>query len=169
MNIQIQIDPADYTQFVRHVTCACSDARYGRKLARFLYALLIGLAAGFFASRAGVGLHFFSILIGAAAGVFWLYTLVKFQMRGLHPSPDGMIRTPQELQISPDGVRVRARHFELFYRWEAVKSIDETSEHIFIMVDRIAGFIVPKRVFASKTEPDEFLRQSREFAARRCT
>jgi hypothetical protein len=46
---------------------------------------------------------------------------------------------------------------ESFFQWSLVRGIAITDQHVFVMVDRIAGIILPKRAFSSETERDQFL------------
>jgi YcxB-like protein len=47
-------------------------------------------------------------------------------------------------------------------RWEGVVGVEETADHIFLMIDRFAGYIVPKRCFSTAGEASQFVRFARE-------
>ena len=47
-------------------------------------------------------------------------------------------------------------------RWEGVVGVEETADHIFLMIDRFAGYIVPKRSFFTAAEASQFVRFARE-------
>jgi hypothetical protein len=38
-----------------------------------------------------------------------------------------------------------------------VLSVNETPTHIFLMTDRLAGYVIPRRAFADPTEHEAFL------------
>jgi hypothetical protein len=54
---------------------------------------------------------------------------------------------------------------ESTYRWSLVKGIAETPDHIFIMLDRNAGLIIPRASFPTPGSCGEFLAKLREYAS----
>jgi len=90
-------------------------------------------------------------------GIFLLILIGRLQMRGTRPAPDGIVLGPHEVSILEEGVRNSSERHESLFRWQTVRSADTTAQHIFIMVDRCAAVIVPRRAFTSDEERERFV------------
>jgi len=44
------------------------------------------------------------------------------------------------------------------YLWDGIQELRQNEEYIFIYVNNIQGFIIPKRSFSSNAEENEFMR-----------
>lgn len=124
----------------------------------------IVLVCGFAAVRLYIGGAILEHLPLAAftsltlTGAF-VYFLLDAQRR-VHPDASGAILGPKSYQLTDSGVIETSRHVDSTTRWSGVVAIEETEAHIFLFVDRCAGFIIPKRCFSSTEQAKEF----REFA-----
>jgi hypothetical protein len=74
----------------------------------------------------------------------------------LYPERDGLILGRHTLKVDDDGIHVAKEHYESFAKWSGVKSVKETDKHYFIMLDRIAAHIIPKRSFSDEAQMREF-------------
>ncbi|HEY0873351.1 MAG TPA: YcxB family protein [Vicinamibacterales bacterium] len=100
-----------------------------------------------------------------AAGLFILYYgVVRRQLAGVSsPAPEGALLGQRQTSIGEDGVREESRDHKSHSAWRGILSVGETPSHVFLMVDRFAGYIVPKRAFENPAQLADFL----AFARRR--
>jgi hypothetical protein len=86
-----------------------------------------------------------------------IFLVIMRVMRSrLGPLPDGAILGEKRITLSDEGIRRQGRYTDWFIQWPAVLDLIETRDHFFVMIDRTAGIIVPKRCFASELECHEF-------------
>lgn len=135
----------------------------GRSLYTFLIGsvIVMGIALGLVLACAGVRLHLASLMAGLFGGVFWLMIFSRLQARNMGPATDGYILGPRTISLTDDGIRETSQKHESVFRWPSVRSAAIVGEHIFVMVDRNAGIILPCRSFASDIERDQFLAEIR--------
>ena len=78
-------------------------------------------------------------------------------MERMKPAENGYILGSQETFLEDEGIRQMSSHHESVFRWSSVRNIAVTKKHIFVMVDRIAGVILPHRAFSSDAEYEQFV------------
>jgi hypothetical protein len=91
--------------------------------------------------------------------VVFLLLFAFFVYRSRHrmvPSETGTTLGRHTYSLVEDGVHVSSRHTQVSIRWGGVQELLETNSHFFIMVDRGAGFIVPKRSFSDPLQAAAF-------------
>jgi hypothetical protein len=93
-----------------------------------------------------------SFILGMLALLFWLWVVIKFLVplaqRKFEPIPGGTILCEYQLTITPNGVDIRTPHWDALTRWSGVVSIDETPDYVFLRLDNVAAYTVPRRAFA---------------------
>jgi len=143
-----------------------------------------------FTSKASLGLSWRSIVVGIPVGVALLVAsrlsafefdgrtavvcaivFVAFSVffsgrfsRALPPADRGSLLGSRQVVLDDKGVRDESVHHRHESDWPGVLSIDETDAHIFLMIDRFAGYIVPKRAFSNPARLQEFVAFAREHA-----
>jgi hypothetical protein len=75
----------------------------------------------------------------------------------MRPAEDGYVLGSQETSLEEGGIRQKSSRHQSFFQWSLVRRIAITDQHVFVMVDRIAGIILPERAFSSETEREQFL------------
>ena len=93
-----------------------------------------------------------TVLMCAVSFVYYL----AFSQPRLYPSEDGPFLGRQELEVLPDRLVVSNELVESKYSWAAISEFCETPDHFFLLVDRCAAIIVPRRNLESEGEADEF-------------
>jgi hypothetical protein len=143
-----------------------------------------------FTSRASLGLSWRSIAVGMPIGIvlviltkisafefhaptalvcaaifvsFWLFFRWRFS-RALPPVAEGSLLGPRRTTLDDWGIRERSAHSEHCTDWQGVLSVEETEQHIFVMIDRFAGYVIPKRAFADVERLQEFVGFTRQHA-----
>jgi hypothetical protein len=84
--------------------------------------------------------------------------------RAFPAAPEGACLGPRRTTLDDGGIRERSAHSEHHTDWEGVLSVEETGQHVYVMIDRFAGYIIPKRAFADVADLQEFLRFARQHA-----
>ncbi len=163
MNIKTDITQEDYTAFVKHVARTVSAAP-GDRVVRMLIGIAVGLGIGFALSL----LHLSSqptflaaMLCGALAGGFLLIVVIgdisRRQMQRMRPAEDGYIVGAQEVFIEEEGIRQRSSRHQSVFQWPLIRAVAVTDQHVFVMVDRIAGIILPRRAFSSDVQREQYV------------
>lgn len=97
-------------------------------------------------------------LLYLTAGVLAAFVAVSLSLVGLRawvrrlPRDDGATLGAHQLELGEEGFVVEGRAGRSFVRWSAIVELRETSEHVFLFVDRMLAYVVPKRAFAA--DPD---------------
>ena len=123
--------------------------------------LAVGVILGLTLAVTGVQLHVVSLMAGLFGGVFWLTLFSRLYMRKMAPAADSYVVGPRAVSITDDGIIEKSKKYESLFRWSSIRSVDSVSEHIFVMLERNAGIIVPCRAFSSDAERDQFLAEVR--------
>lgn len=163
MNISTNITQEDYTAFVKHVARSVSVAS-GDRTVRMFIAIAVGLGIGFALSLLHVASHpeaLAGMLCGAFGSSFLLMTLIsstsRRQMQRMRPAEHGYILGSQETSLEDEGIRQKSAYHQAIFQWSLVRAIAMTDQHVFVMVDPVAGIILPKRAFPSEAEREQFV------------
>ena len=125
----------------------------------------MGAVIGVTLALTGVSLNFPSLMAGLFGGVFWLLIFSKLQTRKTGPADDGCILGPHTVSVTAEGISEQSSKQMALTRWLAVRDIQTVREHVFVMIDRNCGIIIPRRAFASAAEQDLFLDEIRRYSA----
>jgi predicted helicase len=162
MSIETEVTQEDYEAFVKHVAVSCSTPSPGNTMAIFGVGLFIGLCV----SLTGLGRNVstlaatvFGVLSGALLMVVIIGGISRTQLRRMKPSDDGYVIGNQKLTLCEEGIRQMSRHHQMLMNWSCVRAVNTTDKHVFVMVDRIGGFILPKRSFSSDEQREQFVNE----------
>jgi hypothetical protein len=104
-----------------------------------------------------------ALLCAAIFVSLWLFFRWR-SLRAFPPDAEGSCLGPRRTRLDDAGIRERSAHSDHHTDWQGVLSVEETEQHVFVMIDRFAGYIIPKRAFADVTDLQEFLRFTRQHA-----
>lgn len=99
------------------------------------------------------------------AGTFVLYLLpvlsisylvVLNKIRKL-PDKDGSLLGYKKFIFNDECLIEETKYNRNEYRWKGVKSIESNQKYIFIFVDNMAAYVIPKRYFSSENETNSFI------------
>ena len=109
----------------------------------------------------------FAVLgVGALIVAASMAMLVRRVRSASRPTPASSTWAPTRLEFDATGLRVTRQHQVGVVDWRAVESVDETSEHVFLPLDRLLAYAVPKRQIVS-IAPADFVAQIRRWHAGR--
>lgn len=95
---------------------------------------------------------------GFLFGTFYfgsMYIIMMFTRT--FPSKDGSILGKKTFKITNDGLLEESENNINLQKWQGIKSIESNSNTIFIYVDKVAAYIIPKRFFKDLNEQNEFI------------
>lgn len=172
MKIHCDITLDDYKAFLKYVLAKALKSRAYKTqwlLIVFAFPIILGVVAGNVApAKNDSALRM--LLIGFAFGVAIFYalaiSLARIQRRRLVPSPDGYVLGPLDVEILDEGIRLTSQRHESLFHWTLVSGPEITKDHIFIMLEPIAGIIIPLRSFKSDADREQFLAEIRSRAKR---
>jgi hypothetical protein len=101
------------------------------------------------------------IVVMLLFAVFWVL-ISRMYRRAATPLDTGSLVGPRKVVLDEEGIRQIAPLHEGFTRWPAVLSVNETPSHVFLMTDRLAGYIVPRTAFAEQAQYTAFVAFARE-------
>jgi len=163
MTVDTKITRRDFRAFVSFV------ARQGNPALRFLEPFLFGGGCAVILNLLGalfhIEYHGQTMIITLVASIATILLFVGFRSRRLFPANGGLVLGSKRITLSADGLRQSSEHHDSFYRWSLVRRIGETPQHIFIMLDRNAGLIIPRSSFSTPQESESFLAEVKKRSA----
>lgn len=163
MSIKTDITRQDYTAFVVHVARTVSATNGGR-IVRMFIAITMGLGIGLALALLDLLFHpsiLVALLCGGVAGAFLSMAVIsnvsRRQMQRMTPADDGFILGAQETFLEEEGIRLRSAHHQASFEWSLVQGVAMTAQHVYVLVDSVAGIILPKRAFSSEAELEQFV------------
>ena len=147
---------ADMAAFQRAVTARVRRDVRSPSYYAGLTALAV-VAGALLSGVAGLRLHAPSAIAVLVLGLIVWWFISKLYRGAVTPLEEGSLVGPRRIELDDDGVRQIAALHEARTRWPGVLSVDATDTHIFLMTDRLAGYIVPRRAFADGEEAEAFI------------
>ncbi|MEJ0036254.1 MAG: C13 family peptidase [Gammaproteobacteria bacterium] len=107
-----------------------------------------------------------TIAVGLLAVGFCVTLLRRRALRAARPKPGSASIAGTRFEIDSIGLRTVRKHQSGFADWHVVQAIDETSEHVFLPLDTLVAYVIPKRQIVS-VAPEAFVAQLRQWHAER--
>jgi uncharacterized membrane protein YeaQ/YmgE (transglycosylase-associated protein family) len=153
----------DYEAFVRHVAVTCatsSPKKFVSTLMGWGIGLLVGVCISISwlsESRSTLAATFCGMILGALIMLMIVGLMSRRQLRQMKPSDDGFVIGKQQITLCVEGIRQTSSHHQMIMNWSCVCAVNATDKHVFVMVDRIGGFILPKRSFSTDEQREQFV------------
>jgi len=80
------------------------------------------------------------------------------------PAKDGIMLGKKTFRITAEGIEQESENSRVFQKWKAVRSVEENKRSVFIFVDTIAAYIIPKRFFDNEEQVAEFVKVVKGYA-----
>jgi hypothetical protein len=163
LQVNTNILPEDFRAFSREVgRRSAAGSRLGRLASAIGAGLLFGVVLGIGSAGPRRILDPFTMLFTAVFFLLFLMVLIRVMRSRMGPVAGGSILGQKTITLTDEGIRSEGAHTESFIRWPAVLDILETRHHLFVMIDRPAGIMIPKRCFTSELECHEFAEALRQ-------
>lgn len=156
MEIIVNITRDDFVEFNKHVL-------FKKRRISWLIMASIGIIIWTFLlnkdSQINLSMIFIEVLIFSG---FWylVYRVSNFILINKikkMPDNDGNFLGKRTYYIFEDGLKEISENNESLTKWKGIKKVSESEEGIYIFVDKIAAFIVPKRYFDNDDEINNFI------------
>lgn len=99
------------------------------------------------------------IIAGILFGLIYLGGMT-FSMRWTKKllSDNGSILGKKKFMITNEGLIEASESNKNLQKWKSIKSVETNNNSVFIFVDNIAAYIIPKRFFKDETEQQNFIK-----------
>lgn len=152
--VTFELEPSDYRALVEHMSAPVKRA--GR------WVMLIGIGAvsfiGVVIARSKPGYTVAMIMLALLVLLIGLRSVLQ---RATQPLARGSILTRYELTLREVGVDIRTPQWQTLVAWSSILAVEETSQHIFLRLDRMAAYVIPKRALADAAALQAFLEVAR--------
>jgi hypothetical protein len=128
-----------------------------------LYGVIVG---GLLSGALGVRFHRPTAVVILVLGASFWWILAKLYRSAATPLRQGSLVGPRRVELSDEHIRQVAALHDARTRWKGILSVEETPTHVFLMTDRLAGYIVPRRAFADPAQYAAFVAFARERVGR---
>ena len=156
MEIKIEITREDFLEFNKYVLLK-------NRLKRGFVIATIFILFWVIILNYNKPLDLFSIIIeliifylGWGILIFLLYK-INFQRIKKLPDQNGAILGNKTYIIQDDGFKEITESSETLTNWNGIKKITETKDYIYVFVDKIAAYIIPKRYLNEEKERNQFI------------
>lgn len=104
-------------------------------------------------------------LVIVLGGLLW-WALSRLYRHAALPVTGGALVGPRRIELDETGVRQVSETQDGRSTWAGVLSVHETATHVFLMTDRLAGYIIPVRAFPDAAARQTFVVYARARAGR---
>jgi hypothetical protein len=162
MEIEVDLNSDDFVDYINHW-----NAKHGSKKRKLFLLIISSLIFPYFLmGDTPFDIILYLILIALTALVFLvLYTVFEFIMIKFYknlPSKNGVILGKKKFIIEADGLIEETEFNHTLVKWNGIKSIETSEKSIFIFVDKIAAYVIPKRFFIDNSEQELFVNTIKE-------
>jgi hypothetical protein len=154
--VTFDLELKDHQALLAHI---CAPPKRATRLLQF------GVVGGVFVAACAASLVVQSVdsfLLGMVAVSLLLAVATRALMRArtaqLVPTSGGSILCHDELALTDDGVKITTPFWRSIHQWEGVVAVEEAADHVFLKVDTVAAYTVPRRAFASNDDFRAFVR-----------
>jgi hypothetical protein len=90
--------------------------------------------------------------------IFLIIYSINFNKIKRMPDENGSILGSKKYIILEEGFKEITDVSESITKWTGIKKLVENKEYIYLFVDKIAAFVIPKRYFDSNSQMDDFIK-----------
>jgi hypothetical protein len=165
MRIEYELQPDDWAAFGEY--CARTSPRMQKVRHAGVVNVALGLLLGTGAASIWSRSPFWIILgmgLAVAWGWYWPRQLVANCRKVMATRELPCLRGGHVLEACPDDLLAKCDVTEAAIRWVGIRDVAETGEHVFVMLDELQGYTIPKRRVTSG-DIDEFVRAANQYRA----
>jgi hypothetical protein len=157
MEINIDLTRDDYADYNKYYFL-------NKRLKKRLYLIIIvAFCISFLVNRGRPFdlLTYFMSLIFAGFVFAILYigiTILSIHLLKKLPADNGCILGKKKFTITDEGLIEESESNVNLQKWKGIKSIETNNNSVFIFVDNIAAYVIPKRFFKDETEQENFIK-----------
>lgn len=147
MKIEYEITPEDWGAFGEF---------HARKSSEYRRAAYFGVMVGVFVVLCGTAAAWSQfgtwpavlgggLALAVAWGFYWPRHLVAHARAHMTSTDRPCLRGRHSMQASQDGLRAKCDVTDAMIGWVGVHDLLQTSEHIFVMLSAMQGYVIPKK------------------------
>ncbi|MEF9951374.1 MAG: YcxB family protein [Clostridium sp.] len=164
MKIKYDITKDDYIKFNLYHLESSPNVKKEIIIHRLVIPLLlVGLSAAFYVLL-GMPMYI-GVPLFVGIGILWSIFYPKFYRKNALKNVSKMIDnglqssgvSKNTINVLDEGIHSSSRAGQTINRWDEVKKVHETDEHIFIYVTEKIAHVVPKRAFENEEQEKEFI------------
>ncbi|HEU4889118.1 MAG TPA: YcxB family protein [Thermoanaerobaculia bacterium] len=165
MRIEYDITPEDWAAFGEYHARTSPQFRRATRVG-VMNGMLILLLAGTAMSLAMHSIAWLALgLCGAAVWGWYWPRQVEANTRSYMAGKDlPCLRGRHVIEALPEGLRAKCDVTESLVAWVGVRGVIQTPEHVFVMLDRLQGYVIPKKLVVSG-ELEPFTREVERLAS----
>lgn len=105
-----------------------------------------------------LGIYLISVLLTGLifAAIYLGLGLYAIKRTGKIPLEGGSVLGKRKFIISDEGLIEEGENNRNLQKWVGIKSVEENKNSVFIFVDKMAAYIIPKRFFLNEEQINEF-------------
>lgn len=156
MEITVEITSKDFTNFNKYYYL-----KKGFKPRLIIYLIMIivlpiimNLGEPFDLITFVISMLFTAIIFGL---IYFGFGYLSLNLVGKIPSSNGAILGKRKFIISDGGFIEESDSNTNTQKWNSIKSIELNDEYVFVFIDKIAAYIIPKRYFIDKVHENSFV------------
>jgi hypothetical protein len=150
LQFKVSVNRSDYTEYIKYVQRSLSAQTYSP----FWKNLVVWMVLGFICVM-GVNLLNIRTNIHIPTAVFTLtlflvlyaFYLTQYRKR-MAPEEEGFVLGERTYFVDENGMKDIRPYHESATQWSGVVRIGETQNHVFLMLDKLAGHIIPTRTLS---------------------
>lgn len=165
MTVNTNISKADHVAFARFLIKKNQPANWQVGLVFGVF-IGIGILLEVCFMKPGQGVFIWIFFAGFGCATLLIVLNGRLVRRKLQPDTDSCLFGPRQISIENEGCREISPDWEYLYRWSAIRNVEVTDQYVFVMIDHIAGMIVPRKTFSSNTECLQFVNEIQKRSAK---
>jgi len=142
-------------------------SRLSRKMLLGVIAVALGLGCVLvlLAVQLRQPVPFVAVVIGACAAVLGIMINMRRIRGASQPDENGVILGPSRLRFDSEGMHLEKAHSQIRHGWPVFQEVTQSTEHLFVWIDRVAALIVPIRDLPAGLSAAQAAQQIRDLAA----
>jgi len=155
MKITIDITKEDYWKFNQYTMFQMPRYRTKTYFSLIVFPFIIVILLNYVVHNWA-----YAIVVGLISGIFidiYVIFSMKRRIMKLVDNSPGIIGE-HIVEVNASGLYSSTSINQSQYLWNGIQELRQNQEFIYIYINNIQGFIIPKRSFASKAEENEFMR-----------
>ncbi|TCZ79273.1 YcxB family protein [Paenibacillus albiflavus] len=155
MKITLDITKEDYWKFNKYTLLKMPKYRTKTYFSLIVSPLFIVILLNFIVHNWAYAIVA-GLISGVLANIYVIFSMKRKIMKLVDNSP-GIIGE-HIVEVNASGLHGSTSVNNSQYLWDGVQELRQNQEYIYIYVNNIQGFIIPKRSFSNKAEENEFIR-----------
>lgn len=153
-NVNTTINRKDFVQYNKF----CYIKKRLKSTIKFIFILMIMVSALLNIGHLTLSnfiftFFYFSCILIPLMVIFYF---VGFYLLRYYPSKNGSILGEKTITINDKGLTEKSNESTTQISWKGIQSIEENNQAIYIFIDNVMAFIIPKRDFESKHHENQF-------------